>query len=520
MFQFFKKMRKKWSQAVEETVNQWNGSLEEMKIQPELEDNITACQRIFADMDIIRYKTIKTEGKGATKYFIAFSDGLVDSAIINDNIIKPLMTLAPATPAKGESMMQTLLKSVVQVGEARTAGDFKELVLGVTSGDTALFVDGCNQVAILNTKQITLRAVTEPENEKVISGPRDGFNESLIQNLTQVTRRIRTNELKTKMMTLGRRTHTSICVCYLDSVVDKSILTELIERLNKIDIDGVLDSNYITELIRDCKLSTFRTTGYTERPDVIVAKLLEGRIAIFVDGTPTVLTVPYLFIENFQSNEDYYFVYFYSTFARLLRMAGFVLTVAVPGFYISAVAFHQEMLPLQLLMRIALERRSVPLPAALEALIMLFVFDILRETGVRMPATIGQTLSIVGALVIGQAAVQARLVAAPMIIMVAFTGITGILVPKLNSPIIYWRLLLLTLASTFGYFGLAIGIALMITHIQNLTSMGVEQTSLTGNLRLQDMKDIFVRAPWGMMKQRPSHLTQNVNREAGGASNG
>lgn len=233
-----------------------------------------------------------------------------------------------------------------------------------------------------------------------------------------------------------------------------------------------------------------------------------------------VLTLPYLFIENFQSSEDYYFSFYYTSFARMLRICAFVLTVAVPGLYIAVAAFHQEMLPLQLLMRIALERQSVPLPAAVEAVVMLLVFDLLRETGIRMPSNIGQALSIVGALVIGQAAVEASLVAAPMIIVVAATGITSLLVPRLNAPIILWRLLLLLMASSFGFFGLTIGISIMAIHINNLTSFGVEQASLTGNFKFQSIKDIIIRAPWAKMLQRPDKLTDNKTRQTGGGGNG
>ena len=243
---------------------------------------------------------------------------------------------------------------------------------------------------------------------------------------------------------------------------------------------------------------------------------MEGRIAIIVDGSPMVLTLPYLFIENFQSGEDYYFNFYYTTFSRLLRIGAFLLTIIVPGLYIATAAFHQEMMPLTLLIRVAQERQSVPLPAAAEAVIMLLVFDVLRETGVRMPSNIGQTLSIVGALVIGQAAVEAKLVAAPMIIMVAATGITGLLVPRINSPIIFWRFLILFLSSTFGFFGLSIGIALLIIHINNLTSFGIEQTTLSGCYRFQSIKDIFIRAPINLMIKRPKDITSNETRQVEG----
>ena len=517
MFEFLKKKQERKIRDLDEKVGKWNGSLGHEKVRESLDENTAILQGLFADMDLMRYKIIETEGKPPMRYLLVFCDGVVSNEVINSNVVKPLMMLTPT--GKGP-LMDILLSNVVQVGESETTDSFQKIVENVTYGDTILFADGCNQAAILNTKHFALRAISEPDNEKVLGGPREGFTESLTQNISQIIRRLRTHELKTKTISLGRFTRTTICVCYIDSLVNKDILKELFCRLEQIDIDGVLEENYIAEIIRDHPYSTFRTTGYTERPDVLVGKLLEGRIAMIVDGSPMVTTLPYLFIENFQSNEDYYFNFYYTSFARLLRIAAFLMTVVVPGLYIATVAFHQEMLPLQLLMRVALERQSVPLPAAIEAVVMLLVFDILRETGIRMPSNIGQTLSIVGAFVIGQAAVEASLVASPMIIVVAATGITGLLVPKLNAPIIFWRVILLAMASAFGFVGLTTGLALLFIHMSNLTSFGIEQISLTGSFQFQNIKDILFRAPWPRMIRRPDKLSPNRVRQPERKQNG
>lgn len=516
MFEFLKRLRYRKEPLFEEQIARCNDSLEGQRTQSSLDDNIALMKKLFSDMDLIRYKEIRTRGREPGRCVLAFCDGMVDAEIIQTNVMKPLMLL---TSDRESARMEALLSSVVQVGESKVTDRFQDVVEAITYGDTILFVEGCDQAAILNTRQFVLRSITEPENEKVLGGPREGFTESLISNLSQIIRRLRTNEFKARTLTLGRYTQTSICVCYLDSLVNRKALQELFRRLNTIDMDAILDENYISEIIRDHRYSNFRTTGYTERPDVVVGKLLEGRVAMLVDGSPVVFTIPYLFVENFQSSEDYFYNFYYTSFSRLLRICAFLLTVIVPGFYIAIMAFHQEMLPLQLLMRVALERQSVPLPAALEALIMLLVFDILRETGIRMPANIGQALSIVGALVIGQAAVEASLVAAPMIIMVAATGITGLLVPKLNSPIIFWRLILLLMASAFGFFGLTIGISLLLIHVNRLTSFGVEHVTLKGSFHPQNIKDILVRVPWPAMLERPEGLSDNRVRQAEAGQN-
>jgi spore germination protein KA len=331
-------------------------------------------------------------------------------------------------------------------------------------------------------------------------------------NLSMVKRRLRTNELKIKFQSLGVRTHTQVCICYLDTIVNKKVLAELERRLEKIEIDGVLDSNYISECIRDSRLSPFRATGYTERPDVVVAKLLEGRVALLVDGSPVVLTLPYLFIENFQSNEDYYLNFYYTSFERLLRMLGFFLTLTVPSIFIVIVAFHHEILPTTLLINVARERLGVPLPAGLEAILMLIMFDILKETGIRMPSGIGQALSIVGALVIGQAAVEAKLVAAPMVVIIATTAISGLLVPKLNAPVIYIRLILLGLSATLGLLGLILGLVGLLIHLLNLHSFGIPQLTTIDSLKYQEVQDTFIRGPWWKMINRPAILSKNKKR--------
>ena len=503
MFEFLK--RKRDPSAKVEAFNQ---GLTDLRVSSHLEENIELMKRLFQDVDITRYKEIDKDGQRA--YVLVYSDGVVNSAIINDNILRPL--LGAEVPPVGEDRMKRLTLEVLQINETELTEEFKKIVCAVAYGDTVLFADGCGQAAILNTKGFPTRAIMEPDSEKNLSGPREGFNESMMQNLSMLRRRCRTNDLKIRHMTFGHRTQTCAAVCYFGGVVNRRVLDALLERLQKIDIDGVLDSNYLTELIRDHRFSLFRTIGYTERPDVVIGKLLEGRIAILLDGTPNVLTLPYVFIENFQSSEDYYLSFYYTSFSRLLRMLGFVMTVVVPGLYIAVVAFHHEMLPSPLLINITAERQGVPLPAAVEAFVMLIVFDILRETGIRMPTNIGQALSIVGALVIGQAAVEAKLVAAPMIIVVAITGITNLLVPKLNAPIIYLRLFVLLMSSMFGFFGLTISVSVILMHLITLSSFGIPVIDLDGGTRLQQVKDIAIRAPWWNMILRPMGLSKNRTR--------
>ena len=475
-----------------------------------LERNIEIFKSIFIDDETINFRWITNSHNPSLKYCLVQNDGLVSSIIINENIIKPLMVsdvlLNQAKP------IDVLIKQVISVNQIKKTNDWQEIIEAVTYGDTILFMEGEKEALLLNSKGFNVRSIEEPSGEKIISGPREGFCEALMVNLSLVKRRLRTNELKIKFQSLGVRTHTQVCICYIDSIVDKRILTELQKRLEKIKIDGVLDSNYITECISDFRWSPFRTTGYTERPDVVVANLLEGRIALFVDGSPVVLTIPYFFIENFQSNEDYYLSFYYTSFERILRICAFFLTITIPSFFILLIAYNHEILPTILLTNIARDSLDVPLPASVEAILMLIVFEILKEAGIRIPSGIGQALSVVGALVIGQAAVEARLVSAPMVVVIATTAITGLLVPKLSASIAYIRIILLILSSTLGLIGFILGLAALLIHLLNLHSFGIPQMSPIEKLNYQQLKDIFIRGPWWKMINRPLNLTKNKTR--------
>ncbi|MDL2274017.1 spore germination protein [Oscillospiraceae bacterium OttesenSCG-928-G22] len=488
-----------------------NNPLEESGLHTALEDNIALMDALFENVDVYVKRRFENERNPAVKFCAFFCDGVVASPVINDHIIKPLLLADALTDGKG--LIDRVADRFVMANDVKKSDKVRDLVESVTYGDTILFIDGCKEALILNSKLFSTRGITEPEGEKVLNGPREGFTEGIMQNLSMIRRRARTNDLKMRFHKLGKRTATQICVCYFDGLVNHRILKEFYRRLDGIDIDGILDSNYIVEYVSDASLFGFATAGYTERPDVVVGKLLEGRIALLVDGTPSVLTFPYLFVENFQSSEDYYLHPVYTSFSRLLRMVGFFFSIVTPAIYISLVAFHHDILPPSLMMNIMSEREVVPLPAALEAVIMLLAFDILRETGVRMPSHVGQALGIVGALVIGQAAVEAKLIASPIIIVVAFTGITGLLIPRLSTVVITCRFFLLLLASSLGLLGVVAGLGVLLLHILNLNSFGVPEVTPLDMLQYQEVKDTFFRAPWPKMLTRTASISQNQYRQ-------
>ena len=502
--------KQKTESVFDESMKNLNAPAENIPVSLSLEKNICTMDSLFENVDTLVSRRFENVLEKEISFCIYFSDGVSDSRLINEDIMKPLLLSDKLMPGAG--IFDAVKSHFLFVNEIIEATNMKEIIEAVTYGDTILFIEGSSKAVIMNSKLFTTRAVNEPETEKVLLGPREGFNESLMTNLSMLRRRLRTNLLKMQMMNIGRKSTTNICVCYLDTIVNKKILAELLRRLEKIDIDAILDSNYISEFITESSFLAIPTSGHTERPDIAAAKLLEGRIAVFVDGSPVVLTLPYLFLENFHSNEDYYMNHLYTTFSRILRMFSFFLTLSIPAIFISAVAFHHEILPTALMIHFSSERMNVPLPAAAECLIMQICFDLLREAGVRMPSQVGQALSIVGALVIGQAGVEAKLVASPMIIVVALTGITGLTVPKLSPTSIVCRYSFLLFSSYFGLYGFMIGFSFFFTHLLSLKSIGVPILSVPSRLRYQDIKDSVIRSSWSKMLTRYAPLTDNLVR--------
>ncbi len=305
-------------------------------------------------------------------------------------------------------------------------------------------------------------------------------------------------------MVVGVKTLTDVCLAYIDGVADPKVISELKYRLEQIRVDAILDSGYIEQYIEDAPLSLFSTVSYTEKPDVAAARVLEGRIAIIVDGSPFVLAVPMLFIESFQAAEDYYGRVIYASISRFMRYLAFLLTVFMPSLYIALVSFHQELIPTTLLFTFAAAREGTPFPAFLEALIMVFSFEILREAGVRLPRPVGQAISIVGALIVGDAAVSAGIVGAPMVITIAITAVAGFVVPEQADAAAVLRLITMFFAASLGIFGITVIFLAVLIHLCALESFGVPY--FRALLPSRDAKDTLVRFPLWSMTKRPLDL--------------
>lgn len=474
-----------------------------------IDKNLQLIKDIFSKDTVLRNKRIGT-GLGFSCVVLYF-DGMVNVELINQAIVRPLVLAKNGNTAK--SREQFVAEDLLYAGEVKVTSKVGDMLSGMLYGDSLLLIENCKNALIINTKGWRTRGISEPQDERVLQGPREGFDEAAMFNLALIRRKLLTPDFCSEMLRLGRRTDTVVFICYLDSLVDKGLLKELKKRLKKIDIDGILDTNYINELIRDRKGSLFKTSGTTERPDIVAARLLEGRIAVIVDGTPVVMTLPYLFSENFQSDEDYYINYKIASSARIIRMVCFFLAVTVPAFFMALVRFHFELLPTAFAISVAESRGGVPFSALSESLLLIFIFEILRETGLRMPQSVGHALSIVGGLVIGQAAVDAKIISAPMLIAVALAGISGLMVPRLKAAVFYLRIIFVLLASVMGVFGILIGWTITLIHILSITSLGVSSTISLSNPTSQGLKDIFYRSSWVKMRERPIFTRKNIVRK-------
>ncbi|WP_113671148.1 spore germination protein [Vallitalea guaymasensis] len=414
--------------------------------------NIDLFKKEFKDDDSIVYRLFQNEGS-KKKFCLIYVKSMVNDEVMSDNIFKPIMSADIKRHENSTEFMDYVVNKIVSINEVEKSSDFTTLVENLYIGKSILFIDGFAKGAILNTLDWSSRSINEPISETIIKGPREGFNEVIYTNISLIRRRIVSQHLKVKFREIGNITKTKVCICYIEEVAKDEIVKEVERRLDKIDIDGILDTGYIEEFITDEPISLFKTLFSTEKPDTVCGKLLEGRVAIICNGSPSVITTPFVFIEYFQVDEDYYQQYYFATFNRMLRYLAFFLTTSVPAIYIALTNYHQELIPTPLILSIFEARQGIPFPSFLEAFIMIIVFELIRESGIRISKYSGSAISIVGALVVGEAAVEARLVSQPMIIVIGITGIANFLLPKMANSTIFIRIIFLFLASILGLYG-------------------------------------------------------------------
>jgi len=484
--------------------------LKSVPIFPTTGENKSYLTGLFEDCSDFVIREFKIErSAGAIMFFV---DGLVNCELANETM-RSLMEL------EGHNqLMERIHETILPVSQTQLIDNYSDLLLSILGGDAGLIVEGSNQAVLMGIRGAELRSINEPETESVVRGPREGFVENLRTNTSMIRRKLKTPRLKMKSMTIGRESNTSVVVTYMQDIADPAIVEELLARLEKIDVDAILESGYLEEFIQDSGYSPFPQVQNTERPDMVAAALMQGRVGIIVDGTPFVLLVPFVFTEILLASEDYYERFQISTLIRWLRYAFVLLSLLTPGLYVAITTFHQDLLPTSLMLSIAASREAIPFPAIVEALIMEVTFEALREAGIRLPKTIGSAVSILGALVVGQAAVQAGIVSAPMVIVVSLTGIASFTIPKFNGAIAIrmLRFPIMLAAAVFGMYGMMITLVLIIGHMANLRSFGIPYLSPVAPLSGSDLKDIVIRTPWWSMKTRPAYMPLKDSVRQGG----
>lgn len=521
---FFKKTIKKKANANKDSSEQnpLKGKSDKIPLHKSLHDNVQFIRTTIGNSTDVIMRDIHVGSKNEIKVAIFYTDGLTDTKALNSFILDPLILEIRKTDVNQKissnpgKVLKLIKDEILAVGGIREVSDFDKIFTTILSGDAVILAEGSDQGLIVSMRGGEDRGVQEPSAQTVIRGPREGFSESIRTNTSLIRKRIKDPNLWLESKPIGRVTKTDVSIMYIRGIVNDKIVEEVRNRLERIDIDGILETGYIEELIQDETYTPFPTIYNTERPDVVAAGLLEGRVAILVDGTPFVLLVPALFGQFLQAAEDYYQRWDIGNLIRLLRYIALAISLLAPSIYIAVTTFHQEMLPTPLLISLAAQREGVPFPAFVEAIMMEVTFEILREAGVRMPRAIGQAVSIVGALVIGQAAVEAGIVSAAMVIVVAITAISSFVIPTFNLAISIriLRFGLMALAASFGLFGVTVGLIAIVLHLSSLRSFGIPYMSPFGPLIPSDQKDMIFRVPiWGMFS-RPRLISQkNVKRE-------
>ncbi len=427
------------------------------------------------DSSFIKYPIIKDNNLLSNIYYF---EGLVDLEKIGEIIIKKY----------------ELNQKLILFPNVKEEKDYNAVIQKIIDGNVVVFDYTENRIYSVELRRLYLRSVSEPDNEKIIKGPREGLIENIITNVSLIRNKIRRKDLKVEYKALNDGEY-KIGILYLKKTVNLKSLRILKQRINKIKKIKSFDINYIKEQIKDRKYSPFNTVGDTQRPDVCAFELLKGKIIVLIDGSPTVIYLPYLFSECFQTVDDYYTNMYYASINRMFRFISFLITILLPGIYVSLLMYHQELLPMKLVLSIAASRQGVPFPVFFECLLLLLSFEVLREAGTKTSGLLGTSLSIVGALIIGQAAVEARIISTSVVIVIAFTSVTSLINPKTAGAEIIFRFLFLLLGTILGLYGLLCGILFFIMYIIKIKSFGVNYLNNISSFRLKDYKQTYLRVP-------------------------
>ena len=468
-----------------------------------LQKNTEILKRLLPSEDILSYAFATADGVDCTLFY---ADGMVNKELLGALVARPLSFLELKNEGGRYASNEKSVEKTVRFPELKTADTFETAVKEILDGNTLLLVEGIASGFIAGAKLLPVRAIMEPPTDVAVKGPREGFIEDIKTNMTLVRKRLKSPDLRFQTVKVGKRSDTSVSVCWLEGTSNPAVKDEILKKIEKIEIDCVPDSSYIASFLSPRPHSVFRSIGTTEKPDVFAAKISEGRVGLLVDGSPIALTAPFTLAEDFQTSEDYFVSPFMATIFRLLRFISLFVAILLPAFYVSAQLFKMQLLPLGLMLTIASSVRELPLSPALEMFVVLFLLETLKEASIRMPKYVGMSLSVVGALVLGETAVSAGFLSTPAIIIVAFSGICMYTVPDFVETGSILRWLYLIVAGGLGPFGIVLLSALLLYYLVTSDSFGAPILAPFSPLNKRDLRDSIVKYNMQSLSTRPQLL--------------
>ncbi|MBR5497143.1 MAG: spore germination protein [Clostridia bacterium] len=493
-FSFIKKSEKTVSQPVK------NQPSEEIPdgIRLSLDENINSLREMFGEsFDLV----IKQSDINGVKIAFVLLDGMYNNLLASEAVIQPVLN-TDFSCTEPEILSEYIVSHRVTECDSKKLTTMQSAVDMLISGCLLFFIDGVTECRSFSVQGYPKKSIGSPESETQENGSHEGFGDMYKDNVTLVRRRLKNPYVRFETVTVGETSRTAVCMCYHAGRADPVIVKNIKEKLEAIRLDIVSGAGAIRPFLEEKQPSLFSTTGTTERPDVFAAKIAEGRVGIIVDGTPYALIVPHLFIENFHSLDDYLSRPYYATISRILKILCFFLAVFLPGTYVAVGTFHQEIFPSAIIYDIVSSLENTPFPLVVESLVIHFIYEIVREAGLRMPKTIGHAVSIVGALVIGDAAVSAGLISAPMLIIVAITAICSAVTSNLHQPTSFLRMIFIITGGITGLFGIMTGFALMTVDICSHNSFGIPVTSPLSPFDAYAVRDSVLFAGWKSVGRR------------------
>lgn len=479
-------------------------------VDPGLKTNKRCIEEIYSlpkNKDII-IRDLIISAEQPREAFAVFVEGISNRDTVNEDVLKPLMLMAKFEKNVDiMDMADYIRKHVIYSNQVDIHDKYEDIIDKINYGSTAVFIDGSPRCLVIETKGWDRRSIGKPETEQVIRGPHEAFNETLRSNTGLLRKAIRNPNLITEIMKIGERNKTDVAVMYLEDLASPRLVEEVKRRIESISTDYAGETGVLEQFIEDHPFRPVPQVMVTERPDRAASFIMDGKVAILMDGNPNVLIVPTTLFTLLHSPEDYYLRMPYGNVVRFLRVVSSFLAVMTPGVYVAITTFHQEMIPTDLILAVSAARETVPFPTIIEVFLMEFAFEMIREAGVRIPGVIGNTLGIVGALILGQAAVQAGIVSPILIIVVAITGLASFAIPNYSMSFAFRgvRFIFTALAAVFGFFGISAGLFILLTSITSMKSFGVPILSPIGP-RTKTGPDVVLRGPVWSMEERPDFL--------------